>query len=64
MDPFRDELAAAHAKIAQLEEQIRQLHAKPPTRGNGVVFVLLGLVTLFLFLIGMGAALVMTRAPR
>ena len=25
MDPFRDELAASHAKIAELEEQIRRL---------------------------------------
>ena len=28
MDPFRDELAAAHAKIAQLEEQLRNLQER------------------------------------
>jgi hypothetical protein len=33
MDPFRDELAAAHAKIAQLEIEVRTLkgdHYPPP----------------------------------
>jgi len=38
MDPFRDELAAAHAKIAQLEEENRQLkgdHYPPPVMDSG-----------------------------
>ena len=41
MDPFRDELAAAHAKIAQLEEEIRQLkgdHYPPPPSDSAILF--------------------------
>lgn len=61
MDPFRDELAAAHAKIAQLEERVRELHAKQPTRGNGPVVVLLVVIAAFFALIGIGAALVIAN---
>ena len=32
MDPFRDELAAAHAKIAELEHEIRTLKTHEPPR--------------------------------
>ena len=41
MDPFRNELDAAHAKIAQLEEEIRQLkgaHYPPPPWDSADLF--------------------------
>jgi hypothetical protein len=31
VDPFRDELAAAHAKITRLEEQVQHLEGRRPT---------------------------------
>jgi hypothetical protein len=61
VDPFRDELAAAHAKIAELEAQIRELHTKRPARrGNAVLYILLGLTTFFLFVIGAATALALS----
>jgi hypothetical protein len=65
VDPFRDELAAAHAKIAQLEEQVRQLHVKPPSRGSApLTIILVAILAFMLFVIGIGAAVVMVRLPR
>jgi hypothetical protein len=62
MDPFRNELTAAHAKIAQLEEQVHHLEhgrAKQPKRRlprSMIVYFLL----MTLLIVGLGAVTIGT----
>jgi len=57
VDPFRDELTAAHEKIAHLEEQVRHLElanraAHPPANRGSKVAVVVGVA----FVLGLAIA--------